>query len=75
MLTGKAHPLKTLRYATFTKTHIMKVNGTRYRTIWPEATAPEIINIIDQRQLPFSFVIEQLTTAHQAMEAIRDMHA
>jgi len=74
MLTGKAHPLKTLRYATFTKTHIMNVNGTRHRTIWPEATAPEIVNIIDQRQLPFSFVIEQLTTAHQAMEAIRDMH-
>ncbi|SHO51430.1 S-methyl-5-thioribose-1-phosphate isomerase [Desulfopila aestuarii] len=52
----------------------MKVNGTQYRTIWPETNSPEIINIIDQRQLPFAFVIEQLTTVSQVVDAIRDMH-
>ena len=52
----------------------MKVHGTQYRTIWPDPNSLKIINIIDQRQLPFSFVIEQLTTVRETVTAIRDMH-
>jgi len=52
----------------------MNVNGSHYRTIWPEQQTPEIVHIIDQRQLPHAFVIEQLTTVEQVVLAIRDMH-
>jgi methylthioribose-1-phosphate isomerase len=52
----------------------MKVNGKQYHTIWPDTMNPAIIHCIDQRKLPFEFVTEQLTTAGQVCEAIRDMH-
>lgn len=53
---------------------IMNVHGTPYRTIWPDAQTPGVIHIIDQRQLPHAFVIEQLTTVDQVVTAIREMH-
>ncbi|MFV0438587.1 MAG: S-methyl-5-thioribose-1-phosphate isomerase [Desulfopila sp.] len=52
----------------------MNVNGRHYRTIWPDPDTPGAIHIIDQRQLPHSFVIERLTTAREVATAIRDMH-
>lgn len=52
----------------------MKINGKPYRTIWPAAHNPDIICIIDQRQLPHRFVIEELTNLEMAWRAIRDMH-
>lgn len=52
----------------------MNINGTHHRTIWPDATTPEIVHIIDQRQLPHAFVIEQLTEVDQVVAAIKEMH-
>ena len=52
----------------------MKVNGKHYRTIWPKDSNHKIIEIIDQRFLPHSFVIEELATLDHFAAAIRDMH-
>ncbi len=52
----------------------MNVNGKPYRTIWPAAHSSDTICIIDQRQLPHNFVIEELTNLEMAWRAIRDMH-
>jgi len=52
----------------------MNINGKHYRTIWPESEQSGVVNIIDQRQLPHAFVVEQLSTVDQAFNAIREMH-
>ncbi len=52
----------------------MKINGTHYRTIWPDADNPKIIRIIDQRHLPHRFVIEDLRTVDDFAAAIQEMH-
>ncbi|MBM9605168.1 S-methyl-5-thioribose-1-phosphate isomerase [Desulfopila inferna] len=52
----------------------MNVNGKSYRTIWPAVHSSDTICIIDQRQLPHNFVIEELTNLEMAWRAIRDMH-
>lgn len=52
----------------------MNINGKHYRTIWPTTEDRGVIKIIDQRQLPHQFVIEELTTVDQVFDAIRDMH-
>ena len=51
----------------------MHVNKIPYRTIWPAADR-QTIQIIDQRQLPHRFVIENLATPADFETAIRDMH-
>lgn len=48
----------------------MKVDGTSYRTIWPEGP---IVRIIDQTCLPHRFATRDLRTLDEAAEAIRDM--
>lgn len=52
----------------------MKINGTPYRTIWPDKNDPQTIRIIDQRHLPHNFVIEELKTVDDFATAIKDMH-
>jgi len=52
----------------------MNVNGTHFRTIWPDPDNPAIIKIIDQRQLPHRFVVEDLISTNDFARAIRDMH-
>ena len=52
----------------------MNVNGTHYRTIWPRKDNPQVVEIIDQRYLPHSFIIEELKTPGDFARAIRDMH-
>ncbi|MDA8165423.1 MAG: S-methyl-5-thioribose-1-phosphate isomerase, partial [Desulfobacteraceae bacterium] len=52
----------------------MKVQGRHTRTIWPHPDDPRIVQIIDQRQLPHRFVIEDLKTVDAAAAAIREMH-
>jgi methylthioribose-1-phosphate isomerase len=52
----------------------MNVRGTHYRTIWLKSGDPRCVQIIDQRQLPHRFVIEDLTTVEAAAVAIKDMH-
>lgn len=53
----------------------MNVNGVHYRSVWLKAGEPETVQIIDQRQLPFKFVIEDLKTPGQVAVAIQEMHA
>jgi len=52
----------------------MKVKGTHYRTIWPHPDDKRVVQIIDQRQLPHRFVIEDLATLEDFEAAIREMH-
>ncbi len=52
----------------------MKVNGKPYRTIWLKEGNPRTVQIIDQRQLPFAFVIEDLATVAAMARAIKEMH-
>jgi methylthioribose-1-phosphate isomerase len=52
----------------------MKVNGKNFRTIWLKENDESIIQIIDQRQLPYEFVIEDLRTVDEVAAAIKDMH-
>jgi methylthioribose-1-phosphate isomerase len=52
----------------------MKINGKPYRTIWPDQNQHGVVTIIDQRQLPHAFVLEQLSTVDEVVTAIKDMH-
>ena len=48
----------------------MKINGTHYRTIWPDADG---VRVIDQTRLPFAFETVLLRTSDEAAHAIRSM--
>jgi methylthioribose-1-phosphate isomerase len=52
----------------------MKVKGRHFETIWIHPANQEVVQIIDQRYLPFDFVIEDLVTMEDMFLAIRDMH-
>ena len=52
----------------------MKVKEEYYRTIWFKQDDDETVQIIDQRSLPFEFIIEDLSTVDQVVIAIKDMH-
>jgi len=52
----------------------MEVGGQHYRTVWFSEDEANVVNVIDQRKLPFRFEIENLRTTHDAAVAIRDMH-
>ncbi len=52
----------------------MKVNGKHYRTIWVKSGNKKVIQIIDQRQLPHQFIIEDLISVENAIVAIKDMY-
>jgi len=51
----------------------MQVKGKQYRTIWLSSNN-EVVKIIDQRKLPFSFEIEELKNLQEMCIAIEDMH-
>jgi methylthioribose-1-phosphate isomerase len=53
----------------------MKVNGEHFRTVWLDPDDPKLVRIIDQRFLPYKFVIEELRTVDDVVIAIKDMHA
>ena len=48
----------------------MKIQGKKYRTIWFENN---IVNIIDQTKLPHLFVIKELRTINETINAIKTM--
>jgi methylthioribose-1-phosphate isomerase len=50
----------------------MLVNGQHFRTIWLQKNS-SIINIIDQRFLPHQFVIKELHTVTEVVQALKDM--
>ncbi|MFH2122856.1 MAG: S-methyl-5-thioribose-1-phosphate isomerase [Pseudomonadota bacterium] len=52
----------------------MHINGSRFRTIWPDPDDRNKICIIDQRQLPHQFIIETLSCLDDSIRAIKDMH-
>ena len=52
----------------------MIVDGKHYRTIWMEPNDPHIIRIIDQRNLPHKFIIEDIRNVDAMATAIREMH-
>ncbi|MDA7689318.1 S-methyl-5-thioribose-1-phosphate isomerase [Candidatus Pelagibacter sp.] len=48
----------------------MKINGKEYRTIWYENN---VVKIIDQTKLPHQFIIKDLKTVKDAINAIKTM--
>ena len=51
----------------------MKIQNKHYQTIWLKDGNPEIIQVIDQRKLPFQFEIFELKTVEDAFFAIKEM--
>ena len=51
----------------------MLVNGTPFRTVWLKPDEPQVIQIIDQRKLPWSFEIASLRSVNEVCIAIKDM--
>ncbi|MCX6238793.1 MAG: S-methyl-5-thioribose-1-phosphate isomerase [Bacteroidia bacterium] len=51
----------------------MQVNGKNYHTIWVHPDNKQIIQVIDQRKIPFEFQIVNLKTPEDAFEAIKNM--
>lgn len=52
----------------------MNVEGKHFRTIWLKEGEQQMVQIIDQRQLPHHFVIEDISSVAQMCTAIKDMH-
>lgn len=52
----------------------MKVNGKAQQSIWMDSGQTEVVKIIDERHLPFEFVVEELRTVAEAARAIKEMH-
>ena len=48
----------------------MKIHGKEYRTIWYEG---DVVKIIDQTKLPHKFIIKELQTVKDAVNAIKTM--
>lgn len=51
----------------------MLVDGKPYRTIWLSDSEPRLVQIIDQRKLPFAFKIADLRATDDAARAIVEM--
>ncbi len=51
----------------------MKINNKHYTAIWQKPDNNQIIQIIDQTKLPFSFEIKNLTSVNDIYIAIKDM--
>ena len=49
----------------------MNIHNTHYHTIWVNKNDPRMMQIIDQRFLPFQFVIQDLKTAEDIYTAIK----
>jgi methylthioribose-1-phosphate isomerase len=52
----------------------MLIRNKNYRTIWLKEDDDSIVQIIDQRFLPHQFLIEDLATSKDVINAIREMH-
>ena len=51
----------------------MRIQGQHYHTIWLKEGNTEIIQVIDQRKLPFQFEIFELKTVDDVFYAIKEM--
>src|SRR5256885_16786856 len=52
----------------------MKVGGRYFRTIWVKPDDEGVVQLIDQRFLPYRFMIEEVRTVAEMAAAIREMH-
>lgn len=52
----------------------MNVQGKHFESLWLKEGDPEVVQIIDQRFLPFEFKTEELATPKDVFTAIREMH-
>jgi methylthioribose-1-phosphate isomerase len=70
---GDLRAYSGLRSAVRTSRSGMQVDGRPYRTVWidPDKGA---VRIIDQRHLPWNFVLQDLATVEETAVAIREMH-
>ena len=50
----------------------MKIEGKEYRTIWFDKKS-KVVKIIDQTKLPHQFIIKDLKTVKDAINAIKTM--
>ena len=68
--------IPNLNYDNLTNTNgwLMKVDGIHYRTIWLKPDNEKVVQIIDQRKLPYTFEIEDLKSVSEVVRAIREMH-
>ena len=48
----------------------MRIAGKEYRTIWYE---DDVVKIIDQTKLPHNFIIKNIETVYQAVNAIKSI--
>lgn len=51
----------------------MQIQSKHYHTIWVKGDRSSIVQIIDQRKLPFEFIIRDLESPADCFSAIRDM--
>lgn len=51
----------------------MKINGENYHTIWIHPENKKIVQVIDQRKLPFKFEVIDLKNCEEAFFAIKEM--
>lgn len=58
----------------FQNTFLMKINGTPMRSIRVQPGNDQIIEVIEQRQLPWQFELEPLSNPEDAERAIKEMH-
>src|SRR5438876_325836 len=52
----------------------MDVGGRHFRTIWVKPDDEGVVQLIDQRFLPYRFIIEEVHSVEQMATAIREMH-
>ena len=52
----------------------MRVDDKYFRTLWPKEERGSVLQVIDQRQLPHAFVVEDLPTLEDTARAISEMH-
>ena len=50
----------------------MKINGIEYKTIWFNEEK-QVVKIIDQTKLPHKFIIKELSSVKEAINAIKTM--
>ena len=51
----------------------MKIDDKNYQSIWIHKSDPSIIQVIDQRYLPFQLLVKNLQTPEDVVHAISDM--
>jgi methylthioribose-1-phosphate isomerase len=51
----------------------MQINNRHYRSIWRSVNDPAVVEVIDQRRLPFQFALHEMQSVEDVAAAITDM--